>query len=640
MSDTEREQTHLIDELLRHKDKKPISNSSKERECNRKENQMATRNMLSSQSCKRHKESCINDEQEEEQEVEEAETSTVSLIEDKHMHLSSKTNCKVTNEIEDDLELCPICLDTLQDKAFLDSCFHAFCFACIMTWLEVVRTCPLCKTSSTVVIHSIKSDTIFERLELPKEPIQPSASAVRIIDPMRRHLPSSGDHRLGRSRYFSGRGRYTSSNGVSHAARRARSFGVVHSSSATATSQATEQRRTVYATRMRALPERNPDLQRRQRSLAPSQLLRDLGNRQRILQWVHREVHALLSRNADFVCAFVESLLSTSDLRNTERMVRELSPFLRIHTDLFVYELQMFARSPLNISAYDKHVMYQAPTSDHERELAQQYGLTLFVPSQALTHSSPSQAKTFEDCERMGVENHGPLSNNSGTSIEANQRSSVQRSNSIRSQEAARTYEREQVSSSCCVEGNEKKRNGSTGNPVERFKRMRNASQREKRTFKKSSDLEEQHGKQTRISSTKNEDTCSEPTMFIDKQLGSEQVRHVAHNYDYTNGMTTSCAGFHDHHSEGNPLPTSLDSEESDEKNLKPSPSSLICDQSAVQNTDTYTQSDLWQSFVSHRETSKRLLGVDISRLSNSELFDHIYELEQDLLNRRQRILQ
>ncbi|CAI5478589.1 unnamed protein product [Closterium sp. Yama58-4] len=32
--------------------------------------------------------------------------------------------------------VCPICLDEPHDEAFLEPCFHSFCFACIVRWLE------------------------------------------------------------------------------------------------------------------------------------------------------------------------------------------------------------------------------------------------------------------------------------------------------------------------------------------------------------------------------------------------------------------------------------------------------------------------------------------------------------------------
>ncbi|CAI7862177.1 unnamed protein product [Closterium sp. NIES-53] len=39
--------------------------------------------------------------------------------------------------------VCPICLDEPQDEAFLEPCFHSFCFACIVRWLESCTRCPI-----------------------------------------------------------------------------------------------------------------------------------------------------------------------------------------------------------------------------------------------------------------------------------------------------------------------------------------------------------------------------------------------------------------------------------------------------------------------------------------------------------------
>uniref|UniRef100_A0A8C6X6J5 RING-type E3 ubiquitin transferase n=1 Tax=Naja naja TaxID=35670 RepID=A0A8C6X6J5_NAJNA len=38
---------------------------------------------------------------------------------------------------------CPICLERIRNVAFLNPCFHRFCFACILEWSDRKAECPL-----------------------------------------------------------------------------------------------------------------------------------------------------------------------------------------------------------------------------------------------------------------------------------------------------------------------------------------------------------------------------------------------------------------------------------------------------------------------------------------------------------------
>ncbi|CAN0914283.1 E3 ubiquitin-protein ligase Topors [Linum grandiflorum] len=58
---------------------------------------------------------------------------------------------------------CPICLGSFIQESYLDTCFHKFCFKCILQWSTVVAgkhsgaqssvKCPLCKRENSSVIH-------------------------------------------------------------------------------------------------------------------------------------------------------------------------------------------------------------------------------------------------------------------------------------------------------------------------------------------------------------------------------------------------------------------------------------------------------------------------------------------------------
>ncbi|GAV63178.1 zf-C3HC4 domain-containing protein [Cephalotus follicularis] len=57
---------------------------------------------------------------------------------------------------------CPICLGPISHESYLDTCFHKFCYECIVHWTKVVVSkhscqpsslkCPLCKTENFSII--------------------------------------------------------------------------------------------------------------------------------------------------------------------------------------------------------------------------------------------------------------------------------------------------------------------------------------------------------------------------------------------------------------------------------------------------------------------------------------------------------
>lgn len=67
---------------------------------------------------------------------------------------------------------CPICLEPVKKEAYLDSCFHSFCYPCIVRWFSVVSKkhsqpqstikCPLCKAESSSIIHGFDGE-YFQR---------------------------------------------------------------------------------------------------------------------------------------------------------------------------------------------------------------------------------------------------------------------------------------------------------------------------------------------------------------------------------------------------------------------------------------------------------------------------------------------
>ncbi|KAF8697843.1 hypothetical protein HU200_035333 [Digitaria exilis] len=74
---------------------------------------------------------------------------------------------------------CPICLESFKDEAYLDTCFHSFCYKCICQWVRIVASkheerlssvrCPLCNTENLSIIHAFDGES-FERWYINQEP--------------------------------------------------------------------------------------------------------------------------------------------------------------------------------------------------------------------------------------------------------------------------------------------------------------------------------------------------------------------------------------------------------------------------------------------------------------------------------------
>ncbi|KAJ6832052.1 tripartite motif-containing protein 40-like [Iris pallida] len=67
-----------------------------------------------------------------------------------------------------DHDPCPICLEPITQEAYLDHCFHAFCYPCILYWSRVLTKkqsqtlssikCPLCKTDNLSIVHGFNGE--------------------------------------------------------------------------------------------------------------------------------------------------------------------------------------------------------------------------------------------------------------------------------------------------------------------------------------------------------------------------------------------------------------------------------------------------------------------------------------------------
>nr|CDS18282.1 transcriptional activator [Echinococcus granulosus] len=65
---------------------------------------------------------------------------------------------------------CAICRDRKVNQSYLLPCMHTYCYQCILQWVRINPTCPLCKALVQKIIHSINSDNNFKEYDIRSSP--------------------------------------------------------------------------------------------------------------------------------------------------------------------------------------------------------------------------------------------------------------------------------------------------------------------------------------------------------------------------------------------------------------------------------------------------------------------------------------
>ncbi|CAM8960053.1 hypothetical protein QQ045_005404 [Rhodiola kirilowii] len=229
---------------------------------------------------------------------------------------------------------CPICLGPVKKEAYLDACFHVFCYRCIVQWMKIVSgrssyqpstlRCPMCKSENSCIIHSYDGRS-FEK------------HYVNGFCEDRSFFSSSHKYRL--QCYYSGPG---SAEDVF-------------------------------------------DVLRFWKFRKYSQPCRWLES------WMTREIQALLQEKdveviVHHILGVIDSFSKSKEPRSRLTFTPEdkqnefktlvssaARPFLTARTDRFVHELELFLASGLNIQAYDELYMQHTnqqtvPNSSQETE--------------------------------------------------------------------------------------------------------------------------------------------------------------------------------------------------------------------------------------------------------------------------------
>ncbi|EEC16354.1 conserved hypothetical protein, partial [Ixodes scapularis] len=229
-------------------------------------------------------------------------------------------------------ESCAICLGKPENKSFTDSCFHTFCFSCLLEWSKVKAECPLCKQRFKSIVHNVRSFDDYDQ-------------------------------------YFVSSNNGSGNNGNRGAASAA-------AAAAAASRRAVRQRRTAprtvplltSSTERRSLYDLNLWVRLgRRRSGAqvhPSHYRDNHARTHRLIPWLNRELIALLGggNGAESQVAFVMELVLALVTRYpvcSPEFVEHVRPFFGQNTPHFVHEFHAFAASPHDMVTYDRCATYE-----------------------------------------------------------------------------------------------------------------------------------------------------------------------------------------------------------------------------------------------------------------------------------------
>ncbi|XP_064604945.1 E3 ubiquitin-protein ligase Topors-like [Liolophura sinensis] len=256
---------------------------------------------------------------------------------------------------------CSICLGKLENKSFTDSCFHMFCFACLLEWSKVKPECPLCKQPFKSIIHNVRSYEDYdqyhiqeaqERPEFPWDSPEGYRFRYRTTVTFDRLMEAHYEEQQRQLRLLQ---RPTLVTTRRHWRRRRQG----------ATS---EFRHRIYLNGMRV--KRVTTRQTRQRKTGPNFYRNNPACTHRLVPWLNRELNALLHSHPEhvhFLLELIMDLIKRFEIESDE-FFEHVHTYLGRHARHFIHEFTSFARSPYDMIAYDEHAMYEPYTETIESD--------------------------------------------------------------------------------------------------------------------------------------------------------------------------------------------------------------------------------------------------------------------------------
>ncbi|XP_065070245.1 E3 ubiquitin-protein ligase Topors-like [Rhopilema esculentum] len=265
---------------------------------------------------------------------------------------------------------CAICLGTYKDRAFLEKCFHSFCFTCILQWSKVVHTCPLCKTPFQSLIHNITPDLQYHQYfvgDAEKRTLSQSLPTFVTEDlfevgPRFRYHSTQMSHGNRANVWYRQNRQDILRN---HQPRRRSRNHWGQQSSTWSHIAASEQRRwAIYQNGMVIEEVKHPPGRVRYRDTSVEFFQNNPAIAHRLVPWILRDLKVILQRESDssLVLHLILSLLQRYPMESDE-FYNQLLPYLHNNTRQFIRELISFASSPYDMRTYDSRVVHVSSTA-------------------------------------------------------------------------------------------------------------------------------------------------------------------------------------------------------------------------------------------------------------------------------------
>ena len=266
---------------------------------------------------------------------------------------------------------CAICLGKLENKSFTDSCFHQFCYVCLLEWSKVKAECPLCKQTFKSIIHNVRSYDDYDQYYLPRPEDRDPLEGLFPSDGRRfRYRTTVTDHRYFRNQSFQQIERDLQARAeLSSLQRPSRHYPSSNHRAWRRLRQAASSsfRRGIY---MNSLKVKEPvSTRRRFRETAPKFFRENAACMHRLVPWLNRELNAVLEgreTHVAFVLDLIMGLIKRYNI-DSEEFYQHVYPFVGRFTRHFMHEFLMFAKSPYHMAAYDQHAIYE-PSSEYVNE--------------------------------------------------------------------------------------------------------------------------------------------------------------------------------------------------------------------------------------------------------------------------------
>ncbi|XP_045160535.2 E3 ubiquitin-protein ligase Topors-like [Mercenaria mercenaria] len=256
---------------------------------------------------------------------------------------------------------CAICLGKLENKSFTDSCFHQFCFVCLVEWSKVKAECPLCKQSFKSIVHNVRSYDDYDQYHIPRPEERNPLHELSGPGGIRfRYRTTVTDHR-----YATLADRINREIESRLLQRPSRSLPIPNYRRLRQPANS-DFRRSIYLQRLK-LDTQQLNTRRRVRETSPTFFRDNPAQTHRLVPWVNRELNALLQGHGEQV-AFVLDLIMGLIKRypiDSEEFYQHVFPYIGRHTRQFMQEFLTFARSPYHMAAYDRHSSYVPSDEPH-----------------------------------------------------------------------------------------------------------------------------------------------------------------------------------------------------------------------------------------------------------------------------------